>query len=214
MAAMGSIRGGAHGRGLGRGGHSGARGGHAPSHGAARGHAPVRGGHQPVAHGAKGGLRSAPRNLLMSIVGISPIDLMAMAMGAGAMGIIGRKVLKQPEFIVAMMAIAGAVVIDLLIVKPLFNALLRFASPPSEGLEGMISHLAQAATTFDAQGRGLVALTLDGQTTQILATLEEGELSAGTKVKKGDQLVVLEVDPKTNKCRVSRDIASDYELPA
>jgi len=139
---------------------------------------------------------------------------MAMAMGAGAMGIIGRKVLKQPEFIVAMMAIAGAIVIDLLIVKPLVNALLRFASPPSEGLEGMISHLAQAATTFDAQGRGLVALTLDGQTTQILATLEEGELSAGMKVKKGDQLVVLEVDPKTNKCRVSRDIAADYELPA
>lgn len=141
--------------------------------------------------------------------GISIIDVLAMCMGAGAMGIVGRKFMKQPQFVVIMMAIAGAIVIDFLVVKPLFSMIMRFASTPSEGLEGMISQLAEAATTFDSQGRGLIKLSLDGQTSQVLANLEQSELAAGIQVHKGDRLVVLEVDPKRNICRVSRDIASE-----
>lgn len=132
---------------------------------------------------------------------------MAMAMGAGAMGIVGRKVFHS-ETTAVILAIAGAILIDILFVRPMFGLLLRFASEPSSGLEGMISQLAEAATGFDAQGRGLIKLTLDGQTTQVLASLDPDELNAGIKVKKGDSLVVLEVDPTRNVCRVSREIAS------
>jgi hypothetical protein len=130
-----------------------------------------------------------------------------MAMGAGALGIVGRKVFHD-EMVAAWLAIAGAIVIDLLIVRPIFSVLLRFATTPSSGLEGMISQMAEAATGFDDKGRGLVKLTLDGQTSQILGILEQGELSSGVHVRKGDSLVVLEVDATRNECRVSREIAS------
>lgn len=147
------------------------------------------------------------RNAAWLLQGLSPIDVMAMAMGAGALGIIGRKVFHN-ETTAALMAVAGAIIIDIAIVRPIFSVLLRFASSPSFGLEGTISQLAEAATAFDNRGRGLIKLTLDGQTSQVLATLEPGELSSGIQVKKGDSLVVLEVDATRNICRVSREIAS------
>jgi hypothetical protein len=138
--------------------------------------------------------------------GISPIDLLSMAMGAGALGIIGRKVFHS-EITAAWMAFAGAFVMDFIIVRPLFRMLSRFASEPSSGLEGMISHTAQAMTTFDSRGRGLIRVDLDGQTSQVLGVLEPEELSSGVKVLKGETLVVLEVDSQRNICRVSREIA-------
>jgi hypothetical protein len=130
-----------------------------------------------------------------------------MAMGAGALGIIGRKAFHN-EALAAYLAIAGAILMDLAVVRPIFSMLLRFASSPSEGLEGTINQLAEAATGFDEQGRGLIRLNLDGQTSQILATLEPDELAEGIHVHKGDSLVVLEVDSSRNICRVSREIAS------
>lgn len=130
-----------------------------------------------------------------------------MAVGAGALGIVGRKVFHD-ETVAAGMAVAGAIFMDFAIVRPLFAMIFRFATSPSSGLEGMISETAEAATSFDAEGRGLIKLTLDGQTSQVLATLERGELEQGVHVSKGDRLVVLEVDPSRNVCRVSREIAT------
>jgi hypothetical protein len=196
MAAMGSLRSGHHAGGR---GHTGlARGARSVGRHAARGPHPQSAGRASGKLGSKAG---------WLLQGLSPIDIMAMAMGAGALGIVGRKVFHD-ETIAALMAIAGAVFIDLLVVRPIFNMLLRFASQPSSGLEGMISQTAEAATTFDAQGRGLIRIMLDGQTSQVLANLEQGELEAGVRVKKGDELVVLEVDAARNICRVSREIAT------
>ena len=72
----------------------------------------------------------------------------------------------------------------------------------------MVSQLGEAMTSFDDQGRGLIKLSLDGQTTQVYAHLERDELASGVKVRKGDPLVVLDVDVSRNSCRVSREIAS------
>ena len=197
MALMGSLSRGGH--------HGGARGGMARggARGAARGRGHARGRGPSSAKGASHG----GNKMAWLLQGLSPIDLMAMAMGAGAMGIIGRKAFHD-NTVAAFMAIAGAIVMDLLIVRPLFSVLLRFASQPSSGLEGMISHTAEAATTFDSTGKGLIKLCLDGQNSQVLAMLEESELAAGIRVRRGDPLVVLEVDATRNICRVSRDIAS------
>jgi hypothetical protein len=189
MAMMGSLRSGHHG--VGRG-HSGV----------------AHGGRSVGRHGGRVGTRgrlSSKASWLLQ--GLSPIDVLAMAMGAGALGIVGRKVFHD-EMIAACMAIAGAFVMDLLIVRPIFGILLRFASQPSSGLEGMVSQTAEAATSFDSRGRGIIRFTLDGQTSQVLATLESDEQSAGVRVNKGDTLVVLEVDATSNICRVSRDIAA------
>lgn len=162
-------------------------------------------GHTGAKGHAKGHVRGSRLSWLLQ--GLSPIDLMAMAMGAGAMGIIGRKVFKN-ETTAFLLAFGGAILIDFLIVRPLFTLLMRFASQPSSGLEGMISKAAEAVTAFDKQGRGLIRLTLDGQTSQVLATLDPGELAAGVRVNRGDPLVVLEVDGARGVCRVSREIAS------
>lgn len=139
--------------------------------------------------------------------GFSPLDLMAMAVGAGALGIIGRKVFHN-EQIAALMAVAGAFLMDYLVVKPIFSALMRFASQPSSGLEGMVTQKGEAISAFDAQGRGLIRLSLDGQTSQVLAKLGRDEVDAGVVVRKGDPLVVVEVDPVSGACTVSREIAT------
>ncbi|MEQ1934194.1 MAG: hypothetical protein ABL962_10005, partial [Fimbriimonadaceae bacterium] len=156
------------------------------------------------------GLKSGKTNfgLASMLQSFSPIDFFATAMGAGALGIVGRKVFKN-EQIAAGMAVAGGLIMDFLIVKPMLNAMMKYASEPSEGLEGAISKLAEAATNFDAQGRGLIKLHLDGQTSQLLATLEPSEIASGIRVAKGDRLVVLDVDSARNICRVSREIAID-----
>lgn len=91
-------------------------------------------------------------------------------------------------------------------VKPLMGFLLGFASNPSEGAEALVSRPAEAITKFDEQGRGLVRLTLDGQHVQLLATLESDETTKGVTVSKGDELIVLEVDPHRNVCRVTREL--------
>ncbi len=189
MAAMGSLR-------TGRG-HAG-KGVHARGHG--KGHS------KGLAKGAKAG--PTKFGLASMFQSFSPIDFFATAMGAGALGIVGRKVFKN-EQIAAGMAVAGGLIMDFLIVKPLLSAMMKYASEPSEGLEGAVSQLAEAATNFDAQGRGLIKLNLDGQTSQILATLEPGEVQSGIRVAKGDRLVILDVDSARNICRVSREIAID-----
>lgn len=187
MALIGSLRTGNQ--------RSGGRLGHARAPGAARG------GH------ARPQVGRLAHNAAWLVQGLSPIDLMAMAMGAGALGIVGRKVFHD-EKIAAAMAIGGALAMDLLVVRPLLSVLLRFASNPSGGLEGMVSQMGEAMTGFDEHGRGLIKLSLDGQTSQVYARLESDELAAGVKVRKGDPLVVLEVDVARNSCRVSREIAS------
>lgn len=201
MAGMGGLRSG------------GARGGHG-----ARGPAVPRGGHglPKGGHGHSRGAKLAhPKSgpvggkLKFSWLfeGFSPLDLMAMAVGAGAAGIIGRKVFKD-EGIAAAMAVAGAFIMDFLIVKPIFSAILKFASQPSSGLEGMITQQVTADSAFDAQGRGLIRLSLDGQTSQVLAKLGRDEVEAGVVVRKGDPLIVVEVDAMSGACTVSREIAT------
>ncbi|MEQ1821923.1 MAG: hypothetical protein ABL949_05405 [Fimbriimonadaceae bacterium] len=188
MAAMGSLR-------TGRG-HPGARGHSAKGHG--------KGVHRGKVH-VQGKSNFGLASLLQAF---SPIDFFATAMGAGALGIVGRKVFKNEQIALGM-AVAGGIIMDFLIVKPLLNLMMKYASDPSEGLEGAVSQLAEAATSFDGQGRGLIKLTIDGQTSQILATLEPGEVGAGIRVSKGDRLVILDVDSARNICRVSREIAID-----
>jgi hypothetical protein len=101
---------------------------------------------------------------------------------------------------------------DFVLVKPLFKVAFGFASNPAEGLEGMVSQSGEAATGFDRDGKGLVKLCLDGQTVQVLATLDQSELEAGVKVRKGDPLIVIEVDSRRNVCRVTRELAPESNL--
>ncbi|MFI5386403.1 MAG: hypothetical protein ACHQ50_09815 [Fimbriimonadales bacterium] len=199
MALLGMVHGG--------GGARGHGGGHSVGHG----HTPALGhGHGQVSHASKGFhlprafkggkmVKGRGSSLLMLI---SPMDLFAMALGAGAAGVL-LKGLVAPSLLIYF-AIAGALFFNFLIIKPIFMFAMKFVSTPSEGLEGTVQLTAIATTKFDAEGKGLVQLTLDGQIVQVLANLDSAESELGERVNKGDEVTVVHYDAKHNSCVVTK----------
>ncbi len=184
---------------------------------ASMGHIHVGGGHGAAGHGAHGhgahGHASqahsshAPKANLKNFLSFSPIDVFAMCAGAGAVG-----VLLKPIFggaILTLAALTGALVFDIGIIRTLAHFVERWSANPSSGLEGTVAHPGEAVTNFDAKGQGVIRLTLDGQIVQLLATLENTEIQAGVRVRKGDSLMVVQVDGAKNKCLVTRELEQD-----
>lgn len=202
MAAMGMIHtgGGGHGHG-GAHGHAGL--GHGHAHALGQTHA-LGHGHGHAGHGGQlarvGQSLKGRSGTLLTL--LSPLDLFALAMGAGAAGVLLKGILAPSLLVWA--AVAGALAMDFLILKPIIGLAMKFVTNPSEGIEGTVKVTAQAITRFDAQGKGLVKLTLDGQIVQLLAALDPAELELGEGVGKGDEVTVIEVDAKHNSCTVSK----------
>lgn len=140
----------------------------------------------------------------VALMAFSPLDVFSLAMGAGLVGTLLLTVLGPTQLLIA--AICGALLFNFGVTKPLMRFFFAFAAPPSQGLEGMVSQPAEAETAFDHEGQGLIKLTLDGQTVQLLGKLDAGEQAAGVHVAKGDSVIILEVDAKKNICRVTRDL--------
>jgi len=136
---------------------------------------------------------------------VSPLDIFMLAGGAGLTGIVLSHWLAAN--VVAACACVGAVAFDFAVVRPILGLLLHFASNPAENLEGSVASTATALTRFDSQGRGLIRLTIDGQSSQLLATLDPSERQAGVSVGKGDLVLITEVDSARNICHVSREFA-------
>ena len=189
--------------GLGRHGHGGGvrHGGarHGPAHphaGGAR-HQAAPSAHQHGAHGP-----GAPRAARVSLAYIlSPRVLFSLLVGAGASGLAAQTVLTEP--FVFGIAVAGGIAFERLLVTPVWNFLLRFASEPALSLESLITDEARAVTGFDADGHGLIAVELNGQVVQVLGTLRQEDRVAGVQVRAGDTVRIEEVDDRRNRCTVS-----------
>ena len=194
--------------GLGHHGHGGgsrgtAHGGHAGSGGHA-GHA-----HGAHAHGVgqahttgvqASSVRANASNALWAIA--SPRFLFSLALGFGAVGEFLRPVLGGPLLLAA--ALVGGVVFERVIVSPLWNFSMRFASTPAVMLESAVTDEATAVTSFDANGQGIVSIEVDGQIVQILATLQANDrLLGGARIRSGQRVRVEEVDAEKNCCTVS-----------
>ena len=169
---------------------------HSGNHSHAGSHGGIRA--LPNAHGARVhlGAKSPGAKVVRgarSWWAISPFDVLAFCVGAGAVGEILRQGGVAPGVTLAA-AILGALVFDLGLAKPLLGALLRFESRPSAGLEGSTAQRVEAISRFDAQGRGLVRVALDGQLVQVLAHLDPEERACGVVVAKGDPLLVVDID--------------------
>ena len=184
--------------GIGRHGHAG----HAPvragqthgathAHGAGHARAATRTGH------AGGG--SIASRVLWSLM--SPRVVFTVLLGTGAAGILLRRALGGAPLAAA--AIAGGLIFEALLVRPVWNATMRFASRPALTLESCVTDPATAVTSFDAHGQGLVSVELDGQMVQVLATLLPAERAAGATVHAGDRLRIAAVDADHNRCTVS-----------
>ena len=131
----------------------------------------------------------------------SPRFLFSFCLGFGAAGTLLRGVLAGPLLIAA--AIGGAVLFERLLVSPLWNFTMRFASAPAQMLESAVTDEATAVTSFDANGQGIVSIEVDGQIQQILATLKDSDRLLGSRVRAGQRLRIDEVDAEQNRCTVS-----------
>jgi hypothetical protein len=132
---------------------------------------------------------------------MSPRFLFSFFLGFGTSGELLRSFLSGPLLILA--SILGAIVFERLIVSPLWNFTMRFASTPANTLESAIADEATAVTSFDANGQGIVSLEVDGQVVQILATLQPNDRLLGTRVRAGQRVRIEDVDAAKNSCTVS-----------
>ncbi len=186
----------------------GAHSGHPVGHGHAGHSGHGHGGHGHAGHGSHhaasghndAGTQRGPSPLWTLF---SPLTLFSLCVGIGATGLLLRP-LHWAALFVALAAAAGGLLFYGLIVRPVWGFIFRFASTPAGALEGTIAHTAEALTRFDAQGKGLVRLNIDGQLVRVLATLEPDERAAGDAIHPGDQLTVTAVDARSNTCRVTR----------
>jgi len=132
---------------------------------------------------------------------LSPRVAFSVLVGVGAAGVLLRPVLSEPALLIA--SFGAGLVFEWMIVSPLWRFLFRFASAPALTLETAITDEARAVTAFDADGHGLVAVELDGQVVQLLATLNAKEQTAARRVRIGDRLRIEAVDTARNRCTVT-----------
>lgn len=142
--------------------------------------------------------RGRTRDVLLGL--FSPLTVFALCLGTGAAGMTLEAVLKTP-WQRAVLAVVIGFLFWKLVVEPLEELVMRFASEPATNLEGAKASEATVQSRFDAQGRGMVSLTVDGQIRRVLAVLVDGDRE---QVQVGDKVVVVEVDTRRNTCRVAR----------
>ncbi len=196
MAVMGVSSAGGH-AGTHVGGHSGSHGVGAHGHGAT--HGATHGGGHSAAHGHSHHSVSSRLSPLMSF--LSPRVFFSVALGFGAAGILGRKHIVEPWMLI--LALVCGLAFELVLFRPMWNLIFRFASAPARTLESAVAEEAIAVTSFDANGNGLVSIDLDGQVRQILAHLSHEARQSSTRVRTGDRLFVEDVDLQKNSCIVS-----------
>ena len=187
---------------IGHGGH-GARAGHATHTGHAHaGQAPTG---QHSAHGTSQAAHAhhaqhaneQGAGWIMSL--LSPRVLFALLVGFGAGGLLATP-LGEPWR--AGAAVLAAAMFEGLLVGPLWRLLFRFESAPAATLESAIEDDARAVMGFDANGQGLVALDVDGQIVQLLATLAPDDRARGARIRSGDVVRVSSIDAARNRCTV------------
>lgn len=132
---------------------------------------------------------------------LSPRVLFAVALGAGASGLLTAPYYHS-EIMRAGVAIAGGIGLEKLVIAPIWDFLMHFASNPARNLESAVFEEARALTNFDSDGCGLVSIILDGREMRVLARLNV--LKPRPKVRAGDLLFVEEVDAARGQCRVSK----------
>ncbi|HEY2825085.1 MAG TPA: hypothetical protein VGI83_06025, partial [Gemmatimonadales bacterium] len=131
----------------------------------------------------------------------SPRVIFSLLVGFGVAGLALRSI-ANPALVIGG-AILGAIVMERIVVRPLWRFVSRFESRPALMLESCIDDEVKAVTGFDTSGQGLVALEVDGQVVQILGVLAAADRARGVRVAAGARLRVDEVDAVRNRCTVS-----------
>ena len=210
VAVMGAMGAASHGSNGGHHGHDAAHHHEGSGHGHAAHHAPAHqhsgdahghGSHHGHHHDAHVAATSV--NVLTALLGVlSPMTLFAASLGAGATGILLGS--RFSVGLTAILALLGGLAIVFCIVRPLMAFTRRFVSTPAQNLAGVVATEAVAQNRFDATGRGIVNVTLDGQIVRLLAYQESDDVREGLTINPGDVVVVTAIDETRNTCRVTK----------
>jgi hypothetical protein len=171
------------------------RHGHGTSHGHAGGHHGATHDGHGVSHGVTNGAR------ITGWVLMSPRLLFAALLGFGLAGFALRSLLVGKLLLLA--AIVAGIAVERLFVNPLWNLAMRFASNPALTLESATFGEGKVVSNFDQNGQGIIAIEVDGQVQQILATLSAADLARGARVRAGQLVRIDEVDGARHRCTVS-----------
>jgi translation initiation factor IF-1 len=172
--------------------------GHAAHGHASHGHTAHHGHHGHDAH--HGHQAQHGERAIMSL--LSPRVIFSFLLGLGTAGVAFRSMLGGP--LLFALAVAGGVVLERLVVNPLWNFSFRFASRPALTLESAIEDEAKAVTNFDKNGQGLISVEVDGHMVQCLGTLISTDRESGVRVRAGDTVRIEDVDADRNRCTVRR----------
>ena len=170
--------------------------------------APHHGGVMHRSHGVRTGKlhgsgRSGLGSLLLGL--LSPRVLLSVLLGFGATGLLLRPLTPWPSALLLVVAAIGGLGFEQFLVAPLWQLLFGFASRPAETLDSILVPEGEAATDFDTDGHGLIAVQLDGQVRQILGTLCAEDRAPGSpRVRTGERLFIRTVNRQRNTCTVSR----------
>jgi hypothetical protein len=118
----------------------------------------------------------------------------------GAFGNAGVRAFHLSPSLAALAAVVPTLLVERLLVRPLWNALFRAQGAASSPLEQLISSEARAVVPF-RNGRGLVSTVRDGRLVQLAASLRQDQESLPVKV--GDRLLIEEVDARKERVTVS-----------
>ena len=130
---------------------------------------------------------------------LSPRVFFSLLVGFGAGGTVALPFGEPWRVILAILAAVG---FEAIFVGPLWRFFFRFESSAALTLESVVEEDARAVMGFDAQGCGLVAVDVDGQVVQLLATLSEDDRALGIRIRSGDVVRVTQVDAARNRCTV------------
>ncbi len=191
-------------------GHLGFVGHHIPSGAHGAGHVLSGSSHGAVhavssaAHATAAGqhnLQSAGsgRNWLNGLIP-SPRAIFSLLALYGAFGNALDKAAHLPLVMAGILAIVPAIIIEKLVVKPIWNLIFQSQGVPSSPIEMLLLEDAEAVTPF-SNGRGVVSVVRDGRMVQFSAELLPSQTSLPIRV--GDRLRVENVDSHREKLLVS-----------
>ncbi len=163
-----------------------------------RTHGPVRAPGSSLAQPAGQTHAPAPREGLRFLP--SPRALFSVAAFYGAFGNALVRAAHLATARAAVIAIVPALLMEWLLIRPIWNLLFRFQGQPSAPLEALIMGEAEAVVPF-RNGKGIVATVRDGRRVQLEARLSHRQ--AALPVKVGQRLRIEDVDGRRERVTVS-----------
>jgi len=164
--------------------------GHIQTHGHVHAHGTSLAHHGGHAHAARDGLRFLP----------SPRALFSISALYGAFGNALVRAAHLSTTRAALIAVVPALLVEWLLIRPIWNLLFRFQGQASAPLEALIMSEAEAVVPF-RNGKGIVATVRDGRRVQLQARLSETQ--AALPVKFGQRLRIEDVDARRECVTVS-----------